>query len=58
MYLDNCVFILVSKQTNTILVYQNRDEQAILRKKNYYPFIFLCLDSDWLILHFSAYWRV
>ena len=33
MYLDNRVFILVSKQTNTILTNQNRDETANLRNK-------------------------
>ena len=32
-YLDNHVFILVSKQTNAILPNQNRDEKANLRKK-------------------------
>ena len=33
LYLDNRVFILVSKQTNAISTNQNRNEKANLRNK-------------------------
>ena len=49
LYLDNRVFILVSKQTITILTNQNRDEKTNLRKKIINYSFLPWLDSDWLI---------